>query len=289
VHLGRRHVGVACGVVVALVIAACSAGGGSSSSSPTTVSYGSSGLLIPPSTGALSSATTTAPAHKSGPASGTPGAGATGLRITLVNGAGNGLPGLVAAIIGPSGSFTATSNSAGVIALAVPPGSYIVTVAQACTEFYRIEQTTTAQVGVPAGQVVSGRLDVTAVNRVAAAPPAFYQRISPAGSSAGPEADWQVGQTYSVTFGTTDRCTNANAAGESLGMVKFVTGAGYALVGAPPAAVGPNGMATIDVGCTAPGKTPVLLAEAKLDNSDQLNLFSPQVLYGQVPTCSSTA
>ena len=173
------------------------------------------------------------------------------------------------------------------VSFELPPGSYTATVDAGCADTYQIQHAGGASIDVPAGQTVTGALQVAAVRRIAVTRTTTYRRVDPPvpPGAKGSDGTWHVGQTYAVMFGAVDRCTGTPATSASLQGTLFVPGRGYQLVGPPPASTDDTGHGSIGLTCTTAGADPQLIARSTIDDRDAIDLLGFDSLDRPVPTC----
>ena len=173
--------------------------------------------------------TSTAPDGETVPAATAPATetnGETGVDLTVVDPHGTPRPGIHVRFEGPGSPVRATSDAGGKVRLTLPPATYRVAAPEGCSAQLRTLRSSTAELGVAAGEVTVGRLVIEVTPRFEIAGPVTYDG----------DAGWRVGEVHRVRFRLTDPCGGEVPPLDRYDAVRWVPSQGVELAGAPAGA-----------------------------------------------------
>ena len=246
------------------------------------------GVVLP-----TASTTTAAPRQGSGggssastaPTGETSSGAQSGFAISITGPDGRPRPGVPATITGPVGG-TATSDVDGVLRFAGPAGRYVASIVPTCTDTVQVETSATGRIAVPAGEVVTGKLQVAARRRHFPGAPVTWEAQRKTAATERSGRQWQLGVTYVVKFTMRDRCaSDAVAPSAPLDGLRFVSDGPLEARLQEAATARPDGVALVAAICQAEGDEVQLFAEDQRFPEDRVDLFSRALLDDTAPNC----
>lgn len=169
------------------------------------------------------------------------------------------------------------SDSSGKVTVNAPPGNYRLEVPAGCHDKVMISFGGTASAAIAPNQSATGTLKVQWQQRYVPGLPVF--------SSSG--SDWPLGQKITLRYSVQDRCEEADQApGASIETYRFTPSANLRIVSGPGLRSNSDGVASIDVECTAAGR-PSLVAADSLNPPDSVDLAQQDSASNRPPECRS--
>lgn len=196
-----------------------------------------------------------------------------GVDLTVVDPNGTPRLGVHVLLEGPAQPIRATSGAGGKVQRALPPGTYRVTAPEGCSGQLRTLRASTADLGVAAGAITTGRLVVEVTPRYEVTGPVDYDG----------DAGWRVGEVHRVRFRLTDPCGGEVPPVADYDAVRFVPSPGVELVGRPASSARASGQVEIDLRCVEPDVEVALAMVDALDGRRRAEVLDGALMDEQRP------
>jgi hypothetical protein len=190
--------------------------------------------------------------------------------------------GIPAKVTGPV-EKTLTTDSAGMLRLLGPGGTYAVRIEPSCTNDLQIQTSATARIDVPVHQLASGTLSVAWRHRFAPSGPTKFVREDTDAEDDG--RSWKLNTPHLVTFTVVDRCSDKPVSGAKYATFGFTSAPGVVL-GPPASKVSDaKGKGVVRMTCTEAVDDIELLSTDREATDDVTDLFEWSAVGGAAPSC----
>ncbi|HVF32824.1 MAG TPA: hypothetical protein VM933_07295 [Acidimicrobiales bacterium] len=242
-------------------------------STTTVVAAPTTGVVPAPSSGA------TAPAAADGEEA------PSGFAVTITDAEGRPRVGVPVQVAGRSQNVV-VSDAAGVARHLGRPGRYELRIDPHCGADVQVQTGASAQIAVPEGSVVEGRLQVESRRRFGPAAPTSYRPERSVDGSDRFGRQWPSQFVHIVSFEIEDRCTGSAAPGADFTNFVFTGPPELRIQAQSQRRADAEGKGHLRVTCTGQTDDIELFATDRTDAGDRVDLFSRAMLDDNPPSCT---